>query len=318
MSNENNAEMTQGQERALAKKKEAEKAAKAEKRSRIWFNIVTILLLAAIVFGIVLSVVNGIKAKKEEERKLAYAVPMATTFSEGLMDNGFVEGVNEDDYVTLTFDPKKSIEIPYSSIEYTDEDIQNKITELLNDNPDEEGNVSEEFDEDFIKNNLGSSLTVEEYKAKIKEDGENAKKVEYVKNYVRACFTLIDIPADYALKVAGMIKLMDQQQFDYINQFYMAYTGGVGYVSVAEMRDMTEEGYEEFLKEQGNKEAAIDLAYQAIYKALGLNITEEEYNTYLTNNGITDITLYGKGYIYKTLMYEKINNYLLDNATIKK
>ena len=317
MSNENISEKTPEQEKRLAKKMAAEKAAKAEKRSKILFNVSFIVILAAIAFGVVWSVISNIRDKKAEEKRLANLIPVAENYSVGLADDGFVAGINASDYVEVNFDPNESIVIPYAQIEASEEKVQEKIESLVNEHTDEEGNVPE-FNDDFIKNSLNSSLTVDEYKDKIREDIEKDNKLQFVKDYVKNDYTIKDIPEDYALKVAGVLKLMDLQQFEYINQFYMTYTGSIMYDSVAMMRDMTEDEYEEYVMNQGGVEATIDLAYQLLYKSLNMSVTESEYNEYLEKNGITDTSVYGVGYIHKTLIYDKINTYLVDHASIEK
>ena len=243
MSNENISEKTPEQEKRHAKKMAAEKAAKAEKRSKILFNVSFIVILAAIAFGVVWSVISNIRDKKAEEKRLANLIPVAENYSVGLADDGFVAGINASDYVEVNFDPNESIVIPYAQIEASEEKVQEKIESLVNEHTDEEGNVPE-FNDDFIKNSLNSSLTVDEYKDKIREDIEKDNKLQFVKDYVKNDYTIKDIPEDYALKVAGVLKLMDLQQFEYINQFYMTYTGSIMYDSVAMMRDMTEDEYE--------------------------------------------------------------------------
>ena len=120
--------MTKGQERRLAKKKEAERAKRAALSSKIIGTAVSVLILAAIVFGIAYGIFSGVKAHIAEKERLARLIPVVDDYGTGLNADGTVAGINPDDYISLTFDPNEKITIPYADIEFSDEDIHKFVT----------------------------------------------------------------------------------------------------------------------------------------------------------------------------------------------
>ncbi|MCR5585219.1 MAG: hypothetical protein K6F63_07300 [Lachnospiraceae bacterium] len=313
----NNSQMTKGQERRLAKKKEAAKAKRAARTSSILGVTIAILLIAAIVFGIVYGIYNNLKTKKAEAERLARLIPVVEDYSKGLNDDGTIAGLDPDDYITLGFNPADAITIPYSEIEYTEEQVEDAINTLLMNNSDENGQLPE-FNDAFVKDVLKEDMTAEEYKAKIKSDNEQANKEEWIVDYVANNYDAQDKPEEYAYTYAGVLKAIDEKQLEYSNQLYVAYTGSIIYDDVYDMREMTEDEYEEYVLNEATKGAIMMLVYQKLYSEMGVTYTQEEYKDYLADNGVSNIYDFGEGYIMMNFKEELVRKALTEKAVVDK
>ncbi len=310
--------MTEGQARRLAKKKAVAKANKQAKTSRILAIGVTALLLAAIVFGIVWGIVRGQMARKAEAERQAKLIQVAEKYDEGLTADGDVEGLDPEKYAVVGFNAKEGITIPFEEIDFTDDQVQEKINDLLSSNTDDP-EVTPVFDDAFVKEKLNSDLTAEEYKKKIKEDAIEENKEEWLDGFLTNNFDSVDgaeIPEEILKTYAKSLKKIDLDQWNYVNAFYTSLTGSIVYDSVLAMRDLTEDEYENFVVESAFKGIINDLCYQILYKELGLEYDAELYKNYLGDNSITNTLDIGEGYVKKNFKQYQVRKYLLDNAKI--
>ncbi len=309
--------MTKGQERRLARKKEAARAKRAAVTSSVLGSCIAVLLIAAILFGIGYGIYDNYKTRKAEEERLARLIPVVTEYSKGLNDDGTIAGIDPDDYVSLGFDPSEAIKIPYSEIEYTDDDVKDEIDDLLLEHEDENGKIPE-FDDAFVKDILKEDMTADEYRAKIKSDREQTNKETWLNNYISNNYDAQDKPEEYAYTYAGILKAIDEKQLEYSNQLYVAYTGSIIYDDVYDMREMNEDQYEEYVLNEATKGAILMLVYQKLYKEMGITYSQEEYKDYLAENQISNIYDFGEGYIMMNFKRELVNKALLEKAVIDK
>ena len=302
---ENNSQMTQGQARRLAKKRAAVNAKKAAIRSKIFGIGAVVILVAALVLVIVLSVISSIKARKAEEERLAKLIPVVDDYSAGLDEDGFVQGVNPEDYIKLNFKVGDKIEVPYSDIEFSEKDVNDYIELLLNYYG--EGDEKAVFDDDFVKNKLDSEFDAEGYKANLKKEQEEDALKDWLDDYISKNIEIIDLPDDYLLTYAGKAKYIDQLN---LAAFNAQYQGSMYYEDVPSMYDMTEHQYEESITKQAGDGVARQLAKQMIFKQAGLEMTQEKVNQHVRDNNISNINEYGYGYIKSTLINEMVDDYL--------
>lgn len=121
---ETNSSMSKGQERRLAKKREAAAAKRKKKMTSILVVVCLVLIIAAIVTAIILAV-------KNKDKEDTSTTDEMVNFSEGLDDNGFVDDVDASSAVS-TID-YKNVVISRADIEYTDEEIDAEIADLVDD-----------------------------------------------------------------------------------------------------------------------------------------------------------------------------------------
>ncbi len=289
---------------------------KMSKREAITVPLLTVFLLLLIIGGVIFSAIRGAQNKKAEAERLAKLIPVVTDYSKGLDDNGFIAGINEDDYVKLGFDPTENMKIKAADVEFTDSDLNVKIDDLRAEHKKDDEEDLPEFNDAFVKERLESDLTAEQYKQKIRDDEVRAKKIDWIGEYINSTVDAFDIPEDYIYTYAGVLKAMDERQVEVMNQFYLAYTGSIAYDSPYDMRQMSEDEYEEYVLNEATRLTIEMLAYQKIFKALNMSVSDAEYEAYLTEKEITDPSVYGKGYIMKSLNITKVNEYLAEHAEI--
>ena len=104
------------------KRQEREKKAKALKRDALISNVIWVVIGILIVAAIATLIITRVVAKSKE-------VVASDAFGEELEDNGFIKGVNANDYITL-FD-YKNLTIPKSEVTYTDDEMNEDISNVL-------------------------------------------------------------------------------------------------------------------------------------------------------------------------------------------
>lgn len=96
------------------------------------------------------------------------------------------------------------------------------------------------------------------------------------------------------------------------------YTYLMGYTPYSKLSDYTgKEGYdyEVALKESAKKAAALNLTYEASFKAAGLTIEDADYDKALEVYG--DEETYGKAFLMQMAMREKLLDYAKTVVTIE-
>jgi len=116
--NVENEELSLSKQRKIQRKLDIEKAKRNRKIGAIVGWVVLALLAVALCFGIFLGI-----------RRMVTAVTPNGNYSSGLTAEGLIENVKATDYVTLG--KYKGIEIAYSSIKLSDEDLQKQIDSIL-------------------------------------------------------------------------------------------------------------------------------------------------------------------------------------------
>ncbi len=296
------------------KNTKSKKTSKAEKV----FNIcIVAALCAAIVFGLVMAVINAVKPKTAENAETSQtetAELEKPDFGEGLTEEGFIEGIeDETKYVELRFDINDPIEVPASVVYVSDGDVEDEENRLVQ----QYGDDMSVFNETFIKEQLESDLTVEEYAEKIRNDLIRDKKAEYVEDYILHGYYTLDVPDTYIDTQIKYIKYVDQLNLQYINNMYLQLTGTVGYEDVYAYRGILAEDYEQTVSDEADISVVEFLAYQLLFKELGLEITQADIDAFILENDIVyTYTDYGMPYIKKQIMRELVNKTLTDRAVI--
>ncbi len=298
-------QMTSGQEKRLARKKAAEAAKTKKALTKIITWVVCAVIICAAVVG---SVFYFIKKSKETK--------VVSDYSKGLTSEGFIKDVDVASSIS-TID-YKNLSVDYSEIEFTEEDMQSKIDSLLAEHATEDENgekVTPEFNDDFTMQYF--NMTEADYREMLKEDSEDAELEEYIENLLTEGTTVNVMPESYLKTVKGLIKYSDQRQFNYYQQLLAAY-GSTQKMTFDSYTGMTTEQYETYLDETARKQIAGEMAAQYIFQNAGLSISDEDYSEYVSTFGTDAESTYGKPYIMRSLMFEKVVTYIKENITINK
>ena len=179
-----------------------------------------------------------------------------------------------------------------------------------------------ELTDAFVKENLSDQgQTVEEYKQHLRDTDYETKLAEAVRNYITDNVSAEKYPKDYVKHLKSLQMTLDQQEYDYMQQMYTANGMSFGYSSVMEYKGAANtEEYETILQEAAEKACLNNMAYQDLAAQAGITVSEEEYQTFLTDNGVTDEVKeeYGKPYIIQQyILPDKVRDYITEHVTVE-
>lgn len=297
-------EMTEGQARRLEKKKAAEAANAQSKASQLFIKIGAIVALCVIVFAIGMIVAKNLGVTKQ-----------VTDYSQNLTKEGKIKGVNTSEYIKV-FDVN-NIEVSYWDIAANEEDVVKATQEITQEYfmADEDGNeYYPEFDDEFAENFLG--MTADEYRQKIRDEREEENLTTYIQNLLVTGTELIQVPEKYFTTVKGIIKNNDVTNYNNYNNISYQYTGKLMYNSFSEYTGLNDDDYEATLDERAYQEVRVDLATQKIFEDAGMTITNDEYRNFVANFNDNVEEQYGKGYVMRSIMYQKVLDFLTEKATV--
>ena len=186
--------------------------------------------------------------------------------------------------------------------------------------------VKPEFDDAFVKEHLSEyALTADAYRKYLEDEHINEAMETYVQTYLAEYCMANSYPEAYVSDIMGITKFADQQEYQYMNEYYSAYFGSGMYDSLADYKGAENElEYEAALKLRARDIVETNLIIQAIYEEAGLTVTSEHLDAVMEDlGGTTEFIvqmeeMYGKGYIYQLAMKEAVIDYLVENATINK
>lgn len=182
--------------------------------------------------------------------------------------------------------------------------------------------VEGEFTDEFVAENLKAyATTVEGYKQYLKEAAETGRINEYVATYINENSSLSKYPKKYLRQLKSTRKYQDMQSFEYMNQMYAMY-GMQTLPSFEEYMQMSMEEYDASLEDTCKAEEVEILARQAIAELNGITVSEadmKEYAEKMNGEGSYDsvVESYGKSYLAQTVLQQKVNDFLVNNATVK-
>ena len=165
-----------------------------------------------------------------------------------------------------------------------------------------------EFNDEFVKTNLADyAQTVEEYKQYLKDTNYKNSADKY--------------PDAYLKQLKALQMTLNEEEFNYMAQMYAQYGMNFSYGSVMEYKGAANtEEYEKVLEEDAKKFCLNNMAYQDLAAKAGIAITDEDYEAFKTENGVTeDIeTMYGRPYlIQQYVLPEKVEAYIAEHAAVE-
>jgi len=182
------------------------------------------------------------------------------------------------------------------------------------------------FDDAFVKEHLSEyALTADAYRKYLEDEASSVALESYVQTYLSEHCMALSYPEEYVEIVMGKMKYTDQQEFEYMNEYYSAYFGSGMYKSLADYKGAENEmEYEAALRLRAQDSAEAHMILQAIYEEKGLVVTSEHLDSVMEELGSTSEfmtqmeEMYGKGYIYQLAIDEAVLEYLTENAVINK
>ena len=179
-----------------------------------------------------------------------------------------------------------------------------------------------EFNDEFVKTNLSDyAQTAEEYRQYLKDTNYKNLLNTAVSNYINENISADNYPADYLKHLKSLQMSIDEEEFNYMAQMYAAYGMDFQYGSVMEYKGAANtQDYEKVLEEEAKKACLNNMAYQDLAARAGIAVTDEDYETFKTEHGVTEEIEeeYGRPYlIQQYIIPEKVSAYIAEHAAVE-
>ena len=173
-----------------------------------------------------------------------------------------------------------------------------------------------EFTDEFVQKNLSDKAqTVDEYKQYLKDTNYQTNLENAITEYVTNNVSAKKYPKDYLKHLKSLQMTIDEEEFNYMAQMYAAYGMNFDYSNVMQYKGAANsDEYEKILQEAAEKACLNNMAYQDLAADAGITISDEDYETFKTDNQITDEVeeMYGKAYmIQQYVLPEKVRDYIV-------
>ncbi len=172
--------------------------------------------------------------------------------------------------------------------------------------------------DDFIRENYGDYAdTLEGYIEYLRSTNEKKNIDEYAPKYIIDHSSASSYPDKYVKNMKALLKYQDEYNYAYLNNLYYQYQGSYPYSSFEDYIQMTTEEYEADLKKRAEEQTLHDMAYQSFFNKAGLEVTTDDYDSMIASIGDDALATYGKGYIMQLCMWDKVETYISENATVE-
>lgn len=180
-----------------------------------------------------------------------------------------------------------------------------------------------EFTDSFVAENLKATgcTSVTEYRKYLEDSYYESQLDQYVTNYINENSSVSKYPSKYLKQLMALKMYSDQSSYEYMNQLYISYSGQ-GFSSFEEYTGMSQEEYQASVDEAAKDECISILAYQAIAENNNISVSDDDIKAYIEEmygEGSYDTTLesYGKPYLAQETLQNKVQELLVENATVK-
>ncbi|MCR5812201.1 MAG: FKBP-type peptidyl-prolyl cis-trans isomerase [Lachnospiraceae bacterium] len=179
-----------------------------------------------------------------------------------------------------------------------------------------------EFTDEFVKTNLSENAqTVEEYKQYLKDTNYKNNLASAVSKYISDNISADNYPTAYLKQLKALQMTLNEEEFNYMAQMYAQYGMNFSYGSVMEYKGAANtEEYEKVLEEDAKKFCLNNMAYQDLAAQAGVTVSDEDYEAFKTENGVTEEIeeTYGKPYlIQQYILPEKVETYIAEHAAVE-
>ena len=179
-----------------------------------------------------------------------------------------------------------------------------------------------EFNDAFVQKNLSDhAQTVDEYKQYLKDTNYESNLTNAISEYITNNTSADKYPKDYVKHLKSLQMTIDEEEYNYMAQMYAAYGMSFDYSSVMQYKGAANaDEYETILQEAAEKACLNNMAYQDLAAKAGITVSDEDFETFKTENEITDEMLeqYGKAYLIQHyIIPEKVQEYVKEHVTIE-
>ncbi len=179
-----------------------------------------------------------------------------------------------------------------------------------------------EFNDAFVQKNLSDhAQTVDEYKQYLKDTNYESNLTNAISEYITNNISAEKYPKDYVKHLKSLQMTIDEEEYNYMAQMYAAYGMSFDYSSVMQYKGAANaDEYETILQEAAEKACLNNMAYQDLAAKAGITVSDEDFETFKTENEITDEMLeqYGKAYLIQHyIIPEKVQEYVKEHVTIE-
>jgi trigger factor len=179
-----------------------------------------------------------------------------------------------------------------------------------------------EFNDAFVKKNLSDyAQTVDEYKQYLKDTNYESNLENAISEYIADNISANQYPKDYVKHLKSLQMTLDEEEYNYMAQMYAAYGMSFDYSSVMQYKGAANaDEYEAILQEAAEKACLNNMAYQDLAAKAGITVTDEDFETFKTENEVTDEVAeqYGKAYmIQQYILPEKVRDYIKEHVTVE-
>ena len=179
-----------------------------------------------------------------------------------------------------------------------------------------------EFNDEFVQTNLADyAQTAEEYRQYLKDTNYKNNLNTAVSKYISDNISADKYPEAYLKQLKALQMTLNEEEFNYMAQMYAQYGMNFSYGSVMEYKGAANtEEYEKVLEEDAKKFCLNNMAYQDLASQAGIAVTDEDYETFKTENGVTEEieTMYGRPYlIQQYILPEKVEEYIAEHAAVE-
>lgn len=179
-----------------------------------------------------------------------------------------------------------------------------------------------ELTDEFVKENLSEyGQTVDEYRQYLRDSDYKTKVEQAVSQYITDNISADKYPVDYVKHLKSLQMTLNEQDYAYMQQMYAAYGMDFSYKSVKEyFGATTDDDYEKVLQESAEKACLSNMAYQDLAAQAGIAVTDEQYDTFVTENSISEDVKeqYGKGYIIQQyILPGLVRDYIAEHVTVE-
>lgn len=178
------------------------------------------------------------------------------------------------------------------------------------------------FDDAFVAENLSDyAQTADEYRQYLRDTNYKTKVEQAVSQYITDNISADKYPTDYVKHLKSLQMTINEQDYSYMQQMYAAYGMNFDYSSVKEYYGAsTDDDYEKVLQESAEKACLSNMAYQDLAAQAGITVTDEQYDTFITENGVTEEVedQYGKPYIIQQyILPGLVRDYIAEHVTVE-
>jgi len=179
-----------------------------------------------------------------------------------------------------------------------------------------------EFTDEFVKANLSENAqTVEEYKQYLKDTNYKSNLASAVSKYISDNISADNYPTAYLKQLKALQMTLNEEEFNYMAQMYAQYGMNFSYGSVMEYKGAANTAeYEKVLEEDAKKFCLNNMAYQELAAQAGITVSDEDYEAFKTENGVTEEIeeTYGKPYlIQQYILPEKVEENIAEHAAVE-